>query len=427
MDTETLKKIGIPKTPGVYRFLGRTGKIIYVGKAANLRGRVFSYWRSSADHSPVKRSMLGRIAEVEWTETGSEVEAFLLEANLIKKLKPKYNIALKDDKRYLFIEISTGEEWPRVFVTRKIDRSGIYFGPFVSAEAARETLKAIRKIWPFRSCFRLPKKPCLYYQIGQCPGMCAGKIGRKEYWKIIGEVKSFLSKGRAAVVRGLERRLAVASDPELKGIYARRLAAIEKILANAKILSREEKYAADVVELAKILGLKKIPGRIEGYDVSNIFGRETVGSMVVFSRGEPERNEYRKFRLGGKEDFSESGDTGMLKEMMERRFSRHAGEEVWALPNLIVLDGGRAQLNAAVRILKNNRLSIPAVAVSKGAGLRSARALDKLHFADEKKPLELSLNSPALHLIKRVRDEAHRFAIAYHRRIKRNKLFSRNL
>ena len=244
-----------------------------------------------------------------------------------------------------------------------------------------------------------------------------------------------------------------------RNILKYQLLNIKKILASANIISLGDKYAADVVELAKILGLPKIPERIEGYDISNIFGKEAVGSMAVFSGGEPGKSEYRKFKI--KINPGLANDVGMLKEVLERRFkhtspprpTRFACEggratpllgrkgERWPLPDLIIVDGGKAQLNTALRVLREFKVNIPVLAVSKGSareiptegwgasrisrakGLRSARALDKIFFAGEKQPLELPLASPALHIIKRVRDEAHRFAIAYHRKLRKKNKF----
>ena len=187
---------------------------------------------------------------------------------------------------------------------------------------------------------------------------------------------------------------------------------INKILLEANPIGLGDKYAADVIELAKVLGLKKVPQRIEGYDIANIFGREAVGSMVVFEDGAPNKSEYRKFKIGQ----FKANDVKMLKEVISRRLNND-----WQLPDLIIIDGGKGQLNAVLSILKKNKLDIPTISISKGKGMRSASAPDKLFFPKEKKPLELSLNSPALHLLKRVRDEAHRFAITYHRKLRKKK------
>lgn len=446
MDISDIKKLNIPPKPGSYQFKNDKGEIIYVGKASNLKNRVFSYWHESANHSSAKAAMLKFIAKIEWIVTDSEIEALLLEANLIKKNRPYYNIIFRDDKRYIYIKISTEEEWPRIFLTRKVDKSGKYFGPFVSSEAVRETLQVVRKIWPYRTCRTLQKRACLYYRIGKCQGMCEEKVTREEYKKVIHQIILFLEGKKKKVVNDLElkikklkRESKKISDENEKEEILKKIELLgyqqkflTRTLENANILSLGEKYAADVVELAKTLGLPKIPERIEGYDISNIFGRQAVGSMVVFSNGEPAKSEYRKFKIRIGE--GNANDTGMLKEVLERRFKHgdsfdqqaQSGSEFdgekrkvgWQMPDLIIVDGGKGQLNAVSGVLKKMKLNIMVISISKGEGLRSAMAPDKIFFAGEKKPLELPLASPALHVIKRVRDEAHRFAIEYHRKLR---------
>jgi len=457
MKIESVKKLKIPKLPGVYKFKDKTGKIIYIGKAASLRSRILSYWRESANHSPAKYSMLKKIEKIEWQETDSEIEALLLEANLIKKYQPRYNVALRDDKRHIYIKISLEDEIPGVFATRQIDKSGRYFGPFTSAEAVLETLKSIRKIWPYCEERKIKNKSCFYYQINRCPGICAGRISRKKYMeKVIKPIILFLEGKKNIIIKNYE--LIIKNyDKELKSykvesvkydeiinqihLLKYQLLNIKKILMHANVLGVGEKYANDVVELAKVLGLPKLPARIEGYDISNIFGKEATGSMAVFSGGEPNKNEYRKFKI--KIGPGEADDIRMLKEVLERRFKRVGGvEEIksskknqiqnpkskipnffWPSPDLIIIDGGKGQLNAALSELKRAKLKILVIAISKGEGLRSALAPDKLFFPGEKRALELPLASPALHLIKRVRDEAHRFAIAYHKKLRAKKIF----
>ncbi len=446
MDLEKIKQLNLPKSPGCYQFKDKTGKIIYIGKAANLRSRVLSYWRESANHSPAKYSMLKKITKIYWIETDSEIEALLLEANLIKKHRSEYNISLRDDKRHVYIKISTEEDWPRIFMTRKLEKAGRYFGPFVSVEAVRETLKIIRKIWPYRSCKNLPKKVCLYYRIGKCAGMCEEKITKQEYGKVIKQIVLFLENKKKKIVSDIEKDIGYwildikkldnkerEDEIQKKIDFAKyQLINIKKVLEHANILSLMDKYASDVVELAKVLGLPKVPNRIEGYDISNIFGKEAVGSMVVFNDGEPNKSEYRKFKIKIEDEL---GDVGMLREILERRFRRiqedpllvsplprgRNSNDNWALPDLIIVDGGKAQLNVAVQVVKNAKLDIPVMAISKGKGLRSAQAPDKIFFPGEKKPLVLPLASPALHIIKRVRDEAHRFAITYHKLLRKKK------
>jgi len=440
MNLADIKNLNLPIAPGSYQFYNATGKIVYIGKAANLASRVLSYWQKSASLTPAKYSMLKRIVRIKWIETESEIEALLLEANLVKKYQPDYNVLLRDDKRFAYIKISLDDEIPGVFITRIIDKSGKYFGPFTSALAVRETLRALRKIFPYCLERKIKERPCFYYQLGRCLGICAGKISREDYVRqVIRPLVMFLEGKKGRIIKNYELRIRNLEKVNKKldsegatylenqkeiGELKYQLANMKQVLEGAKVIGVADKYANDVVELAKILGLPKIPERIEGYDIANIFGREAVGSLVVFSGGEPDKNEYRKFkiRLGQ----GEANDVRMLAEVLERRFkhtspqpSPYKGEGGnWPLPDLIVIDGGKAQLNAAVRILKKRRLEIPLVAISKGLGLRSSVAPDKLFFPGEKKPLELPLASPALHLIKRVRDEAHRFAIGYHRKLR---------
>lgn len=419
MTINEIKKLNLPKTPGSYQFYNAKGEIIYIGKAANLKNRVLSYWLKSAEHTPAKSKMVKEIKKIKFIETDSEIEALLLESNLVKKYQPYYNVLLRDDKRFSYIKISLEDEIPGVFLTRKVDKAGKYFGPFISAMAARETIKVIRKIWPYCNMKKAQVRPCFYYQINRCLGICAGKINHAEYLKqVIKPLIMFLSGKKGRLVKNYELQINnleknngdVANDEKLIKLKFE-LKNMKEVLDSSRVLSVGEKYANDVVELAKILGLPRIPERIEGYDIANIFGKEAVGSMVVFNGGEPNKNEYRKFKI--KLGQGQANDVGMLKEILERRFNND-----WVMPDLIVVDGGKAQINVASRVLKKYKLLIPAVAISKGAGLRSAIAPDKLFFPGEKKPLELPIASPALHLIKRVRDEAHRFAIGYHRKLR---------
>jgi excinuclease ABC subunit C len=203
--------------------------------------------------------------------------------------------------------------------------------------------------------------------------------------------------------------------------YENTLNNINRVLEHSNILSLMDKYASDVAELAKLLGLPRIPARIEGYDISNIFGSQAVGSMVVFTQGEADKDQYRKFKIRTE---GEKGDTQMLAEVLERRLKKvndRNTDSKWPDPDLLIIDGGKQQLNTALRVLKKMSLDIPVISISKGEALRSARAKDKIFFPGQKEPLQLPLNSPALHIIKRVRDEAHRFAIEYHRKLRGKK------
>src|SRR6056297_678300 len=381
MDLDRVKKMDLPPKPGCYFFHNREGEVIYIGKAANLRSRVLSYWQKSADHTPAKNGMIQKVDRIDWMEVESEIEALLLEANLIKKHQPHFNVVMRDDKRFAYIKVSTEDEIPGVFMTRKITRSGRFFGPFTSVTAIKEVLKVLRKIWPYCTERKSKNKPCFYYQINRCPGICAGVISREEYMRqSINPILLFLEGKKEKVIQDTEKEInrlekqlkkqkgdsqeyeELASDIDKK---KRRLAHMNEILKHTRIISIAEKYAADVVELAKVLGLPRPPERIEGYDISNIFGREAVGSMVVFAGGEPDKNEYRKFKIKNEES---KGDVAMLREVLERRFKRMNSEESekWPRPDLIILDGGKAQLNTATKILKKHSLDIPILAVSKG-------------------------------------------------------------
>lgn len=442
MTLEDVKKLNIPTRPGSYQYYDASGKIIYVGKAANLKSRVLSYWQKSTAHSPAKAAMMNEIAEIRWVETDSEIEALLLESNLIKKHQPQFNVMLRDDKRYAYVHISLDDEVPGVFIARTIGKSGKYYGPFTSGGAIKETLKTIRKIWPYCTERKIKAKPCFYYHVGRCLGACGGVVTRKEYLdKVIKPIELFFEGKKGRIITNYELRIANlqkqikkmadgASKEDLESqLQAARyqLLNMKNVLEHTNILGLLDKYATDVVELAKVLGLAKTPQRIEGYDISNTFGEEAVGSMVVFAEGEPDKNEYRKFKI--KNDAGpavaeamagKQGDTQMLKQVMIRRLNND-----WPLPDLMIIDGGKGQVNAVLSILKKNNLDIQVIGISKGEGLRSAMAPDKLFFPGQSKPLVLPLASPALHLIKRVRDEAHRFAIGYHRDLRSKRWFDK--
>jgi excinuclease ABC subunit C len=315
------------------------------------------------------------------------------------------------------------DEIPGVFLTRTIGKAGRYFGPFVNSLAVKETLKAVRRIWPYCTMRFIQKKPCFYYQINRCLGPCGERVSRKEYIDKVIKPLILFFEGKKKIVLRQWKKEKTALEKAGKVDEAARIeyfiTQMEQVLENTKVLSVAEKYASDTIELAKVMGLAKIPQRIEGYDISNTFGQEVVGSLVVFRDGEPDKSQYRKFKIRLEKEVTDrkKGDVWMLEEMLERRFNND-----WPLPDLIIVDGGKAQLNIATKVLKRHKRDINLIGITKGEGLRSAKAPDKLYFPGEGKPLELPLASPALHLIKRVRDEAHRFAITFHRE-RRSKRF----
>lgn len=418
MKITEVQQLNIPKTTGSYQFYNKLGQVIYVGKAINLHSRVLSYWRKSSNLTPAKLRMIEEITRIDWLETETEIEALLLEANLVKKYQPYYNVDLRDDKRFTYIKIDLEAEIPTVMATRKIDKSGRYFGPFVSSMAVKETLKTIRKIWPYCTNKKITTKPCFYYQLGRCDGICGGIVSKSEYIKdVIKPIIAFLEGKKGKIIKDLEKELKKAKSlgDQLEANKIQwRIINMRQVLANSRVLEVGDKYINDVEELAKVLGLSKIPQRIEGYDLSTLFGGESVGSMVVFENGEAEKSEYRKFKIRS----GAISDVEMLEEVLTRRFSND-----WPQPDLMIIDGGKAQLNVANRVLKRLKQDVLVIAISKGEGLRSSIAPDKIFFPGEKKPLELPLASPVLHLVKRVRDEAHRFAIGYHRQLRRQKFW----
>ncbi len=418
-----IDKLEIPTSSGCYQFFNADKKIIYVGKAVNLKSRVRSYFQVSADHTPAKRKMVSEAVSVKWLEVDSEIEALLLEANLIKKYQPYYNILLRDDKRFAYLHISLEDEVPGLFITRNIGKAGKYYGPFTNSRALIETMKAIRKIWPYCTQKKIKAEPCFYYQVRRCTGVCGGVISRAEYLKtVIKPIIDFFDGKKSQLLKAYETRIKLLekAKPELGTDKYQELLKLKltlthfnHVLASTKVISVGEKYANDVIELAKVLSLPKIPYRIEGYDISNIFGEQVVGSLVVFANGEAEKSSYKKFKIRTERE----GDVWSLTEMLERRLAHTE----WPLPDLILIDGGKAQVSQAKRVLKKFKIEVEVLGLSKGAGLRSAIARDKIYFAGEKLPLELPLASPALHLLKRVRDESHRFAIGYHRDLRSKK------
>lgn len=392
----------IPHTPGVYTFT-RRGVPLYVGKAADLRQRLAAYRTEvlHRDTRPWTNAMVREATGLHIELTASEVEALLLEANRIHALQPKYNIRNRSDVSFCSILV-TDEEFPRVLTTRSLGTLGSSIGPFTSAHAVRETLRALRKIFPFR-CNRMPQAPesqlhgqrCLSAHLGLCAGTCAGRITAREYRRRVITPLLRLLRGATASARRL-------LDPEHQRL-------LDDVLAHTRVLSVTEKYAADLRELQRVLRLPSLPHRIEGYDISNIGGDAAVGSMVVAIDGEPAPHEYRKFKIRMLE--GRANDVGMLREVLTRRL-RH---REWPLPDLILIDGGKPQRNAALRVLRNAHAIVPLVALAKRA--------EELYLPDERVPLRLPGNSPALHLLQRVRDEAHRFAIQYHRLRYRKRLF----
>jgi len=394
----------LPNSPGVY-IMKDDKKILYIGKAANLKKRVSSYFLKEKDEKI--KLLLSKLKKISFLKTNSVIEALILESKLIKKYKPPFNVKEKDDKSFLYIKI-TNEKLPRVILARERDKeNGEMFGPFVSAKAARELLKVIRKIFPFNTHKESEigkNKPCFYYQIGLCPGACVKKINQKEYQKTIENIKSFLAGKTAKIIKKLEREMRDAAKNlnfEKANIKKQQLFAIKNIEDYAVITESEmaeeiKEFKDDDTEIK----------RIEGYDISNIDGKHAVGAMVVFLNNIPAKNEYRLFKI---KTLFKANDTGMLREVLTRRLKNE-----WKKPDLILVDGGMGQVNALKEIIKKFNLKIKIIGIAKGVKRKENKIIGKI-------PSFTNLKT----LIK-VRDEAHRFAIFYHRKI-RNKNFIQKL
>ncbi|HUW65430.1 MAG TPA: excinuclease ABC subunit UvrC [Spirochaetia bacterium] len=525
----------LPATPGVYLFKDETGRTVYVGKARSLKNRVRQYF-IKRDHGPRIGSLVERIRDLEYIVTDSEVEALVLESNLIKEHRPKYNVNLKDDKSYPYLKVTLAEEYPRVFLTRRLAKDGSrYFGPYTHTGAVHETLNLLKRLFPLRTCrqavLKAKARPCLNYHIKRCLGPCTGGVDRGEYLNLVEDVCQFLEGKQEKVVARLTGRMEEAvqnlafeqaallrdqiraigevlekqkvsrlqgddldvlalvqkgtlavvtvfyvregrvvghdhfpleppgemSDAEIVTAFLKQfylnaavvppqlvvgavlkeeIPALVKWLTesarhrviitvprrgekkdlltlagkNAALALAEEKRSGqrqreqtELAELAALVSLSGPPERVEGYDISHTSGTEQVGVMVVATGGRPDPSLYRRFKVGAGPD-----DYAALAQVMERRLARGlAGDQAFLpLPDLILVDGGRGQLSAVEKVLGNAGVAIPAVGLAKRE--------ETIILAGGTEVL-LSRDAPALHLLQRVRDEAHRFAITYHR------------
>ena len=525
----------LPDNPGVYIMKDAAGKIIYVGKAVVLKNRVRQYFQSQRNHTPKVRAMVAKVADFEFIMTASEVEALILECNLIKKHRPRYNISLKDDKSYPYVKVTLQDDFPRVFLTHRIRKDGArYFGPYTNVTAVHESLKLLRRLFPLRNCKTLQDRPCLEYHIKRCLAPCAGKISKEEYDGMIRSVLMFLEGRTVDVEKELEYRMKKAAEAyhfELAARLRDQLAAVRKVaekqnivtgagdqdaigmarseigvcvqvffIRAGKMIGREhfllqgsedesdeallaaflqqyyhratfipreillpmelteaalletwlaekkgakvellvpqrgtkhdivamaasnaEKFLSDeaarirqanaqtlgaVEELGRYLGLKNPPNRMECFDISHIQGSETVASMVVFEGGLPKKSDYRRFKINSTE--GKPDDFLSMREVTQRRYGDLPEEE---LPDLIVIDGGKGQLSSALEIIRGaGHKDVPVVGL--------AKQFELVFREGESDPVVLPRHSQALYLIERIRDEAHRFAITYHRNLR---------
>jgi excinuclease ABC subunit C len=545
----TQKINNLPSHPGVYLFKDKRGTILYVGKAGNIKHRVGSYFQKPAGKDLKTLSMLEKVADVDTIVTDTEKEAFILENNLIKAHRPRYNIKLRDDKNYPCLKLSVEEEFPTLSIVRRIkkDRS-IYFGPFPSATSLRETLKLIRRLFPIRTCldtkFSNRLRPCINYEMGRCLGPCCGKVDPAQYQEIFHQVRMFLEGKKRELVERLKKKMGEEAEKlhfETAAKIRDQIEHIEKVIEKQKIVStdlldqdvigfhrqdhalvvhplfirggkllggkgfilpstglpdeevfssflhqyyREGKFIPqqilipkaipeqDLIEqwltelkgkgvrilapvkgdkkhllkmacenaeqffltkndldkngekllevLKEKLDLKKVPRRIEAFDISNLQGGNAVGSMVFFEDGKPNKERYLHFKI---KTIEGADDYGMMYEVLLRRYQK--GVEENDLPDLVLLDGGRGQLNVAQEVFKELKIKeVDLISLAKEKPIEMPR-LSRLRKTEEKvfhpqykEPFVLGRRSPILHLLDRIRDEAHRFAITYHKKMR---------
>lgn len=420
------KLAALPDKPGCYLMRDRKGTIIYVGKAVSLRRRVQSYFRPSTlrEAPPKVRSMVNCVADLETLVVRNEAEALLTESTLIKRYRPRFNIVLRDDKRYLALRADPRDPVPRLATCRILrDDNALYFGPFPSAAVVRTVLDFTEKRYGLRKC--TPIRPdaetyrhCINDIIRFCSAPCVGRVSPEEYRLRFDEACAFLRGERLGVIEEVKSQMQAAADAhDYEKAAALRdtwIALREMVKQRVRVVATPEMHAADALagirELQRLIGLPAVPELIEGFDISNLFGTHSVASLVAAVNGLPDRRLYRRFRIRTVEG---ADDPRSMAEVIGRRYARQR-DEGKPLPGLIMIDGGLTQLRAARAVLADLGLSnIPSIGL--------AKQQEEIVLDDGRPSLLLPRDSDALRVLTRLRDEAHRFAIDYHRRL-RNRL-----
>jgi len=436
----------LPTGPGLYFMKGADDVVLYIGKAKSLRSRVASYFQPASDleisRGPRIAEMVEKVVAIDVLETESEVDAMLKEARLIKDIRPPYNTDLTDDKTFPYLEITTREDFPGVYITRKPQPKGTrLFGPFANVKDLRAVVVELQKIFKFRTCTLTieasdPKRrffrPCLLFSIKQCSAPCGAKIDRDDYKKLIGDLARFLRSKRSTVLRGLRERMEEASrnlQYEKAALFRDRIRLIEGLADRGTPDEhvQPEVFAADpteaLVKLRDILGTPNQVRIIEGIDIANISGAEAVGSLVKFIDGRPFKSGYRRFRIKtvlGIDDYA------MIAEVVRRRYKYALrGEELW--PDLILIDGGlghrRAAEAAFQAMIVDSTARGDAVVPPTNTRIASlAKREEDIYLQGSSEPLKLPAHSPIRKLLQYVRDEAHRFAQHYHHLLRDKKV-----
>jgi excinuclease ABC subunit C len=420
--SEKLNKL--PSKPGVYFFKNQQGKVIYIGKSVNLKNRVKSYFQNKSLPFYTQQ-MVTKISDIDFITFFSEFEALLNEAKLINKYKPFYNIQFKDDKSFLSIAISR-EDWPRIYTTRKRnDKKTSYYGPFTSAGEVKRVLSFIRKIFPFRTCKKIPKKTCLYYHLKLCPGCCVG-TDSKEYKKTIKKIIRLLAGDAQGLLKQMDLEMKKASRAknfEKAAVLKKQLNDLTYVILNWQSLDKDsfkivlpEDEKNKIKEQARTIFFKlKFLNRIEGYDISNFYGKDATGSMVVFENLKPVKDQYRRFKIR-KADFAD--DVGMMHEIIKRRFS-HTD---WPFPDLLAVDGGKGQVNAALAVIRELKLKkkIYVLGLTKKQEI-IIKPIIKENTVLKWQEIKLDKNNLFLRILQNLRDESHRFAKKYHLWLRKGK------
>jgi excinuclease ABC subunit C len=423
----------LPKEPGVYFHKNAVGEIIYVGKAARLNSRVRQYFQKSRGRDPKTEALVMEIADIEWMVVDSEIEALFLEAEMIRRYMPRYNILLRDDKAMSYIRIDYDSQYPTVSTTRRpLDDGAKYYGPYNSTATIRQALKLLRRVFPYATRqIAGQKRATLQYHLGLDPGLEEGRTTLEDYRANLRKLMAVIEGRRKTIEREIERdmkRAAKSHDFELAARLRNQLFTLQNlskhiIFSDKEFLDISKDHA--LTELVDLLGLENYPRRIEGYDISHMQGTDVVASMVVFTNGVSDKSEYRKFKT----KINHNNDFYNMNETLKRRLSEK-NVKAWGKPNLVLIDGGKGQLDAAIKARDEQGCEkLPFIGLAKreeqiviAKGRSNVRLNEKvLHelrgFATESEDFIL-VNVPhstnLVKLLQRIRDESHRFAVTYH-------------
>lgn len=422
-----------PQVPGVYLMKDIAARVIYVGKAKNLRSRAGSYFLKAASEDQRTANWVGEIADIDFVECDSEVDALLMESRLIKDIQPKHNKELKDDKTFPYLMITTRDEFPIVEVTREPKDKGVkLYGPFASAGALRGAIQVLQRIFKFRTCnlditesderwkwFR----PCLLASINQCTAPCNHRISKEDYRRDIKRLQTFLEGGKKRLLKEMNAEMMKASkelDFEKAAVLRDEINMLDRLEERGELdtHAQPEVFYVDpkkgLTGLRKVLALKETPRVIEGMDIAHLGGGETVASMVQFIDGLPFKPGYRRFRI---QDVDGIDDFRSMYEVVSRRF-RRLSDEGDSFPDILLIDGGKGQLNAAMGAFRDQEITPPTV-------ISLAKREEEIFRPGETESIRLSRNSYALRLLQYVRDESHRFAQHYHHILRNKSTFDR--